>query len=179
MAFVIEDGTGLSTANAYVSVQFFKDYHKDRGNSHTSVSSEIQAAIIKASDYMDARFTFIGRRLRRDRAKDATTPAQRMEFPREYMVLPDGTVMSSETVPMEIERACAEYAIRATVVELTGEPVETSTTAVLKDASTKIGPLTITKIYQDASTTTMTFKKYPEVDKMIKDLIVPNEGAYR
>ncbi len=85
MAFTVETGEGLSTANAYVAVAAFKTYHKYRSNSiGTAGSGDIQDAIVKATDYIDRRFRnrFIGIRKERDRSTNATTPAQRLEWPR-------------------------------------------------------------------------------------------------
>lgn len=56
MAFVVEDDTGVKSANAYVSVQEFKDYHADRGNALSGGSGDQQKAIVKATDYIDKRF---------------------------------------------------------------------------------------------------------------------------
>lgn len=61
MAFVVEDGTGIASANAYITVQQFKDYHADRGNTLTGGSGDQQKAIVKATDYIDKRF---GRRFK-------------------------------------------------------------------------------------------------------------------
>ena len=53
---IVEDGTGLANANAYVSVEFADEYFSARGN-QTWVglgSADKEAAIIKATDYLEA-----------------------------------------------------------------------------------------------------------------------------
>jgi hypothetical protein len=56
MAFTVEDGTGIKSANAYVTVQELKDYHADRGNTVTGGAGDQQKALVKATDYLDKRF---------------------------------------------------------------------------------------------------------------------------
>ena len=64
MAFVVEIGTGLATATAYVDVAFVDAYFLDRNNLNWTASTlQKQAAIIKATDYIDTRWgnSFLGR----------------------------------------------------------------------------------------------------------------------
>lgn len=58
MAFVVETGAGIKDANSYGSVDEFKSYHADRGNSITSITDPtgIQQALINATDYIDSRW---------------------------------------------------------------------------------------------------------------------------
>ena len=51
-----EDGTGLANANAYVSVEFADEYFSARGNQTWAGlgSADKEAAIIKATDYLEA-----------------------------------------------------------------------------------------------------------------------------
>lgn len=61
--FLLEDDTGIVGANALVSVDYVDQYHSDRGNSGwTGDQSSKEAAIIKATDYVELRFSerFIG-----------------------------------------------------------------------------------------------------------------------
>ena len=57
----VEDITG---ANAYLKVSDFQAYHDARGNLYAaSPETAIQAAIVKATDYIDQRYRFKGVRL--------------------------------------------------------------------------------------------------------------------
>jgi hypothetical protein len=61
MAIVIEDGTGILSANAYGDNVEFKAYHADRGNAFTGGGGDIDKACIRATDYIENRF---GRRFK-------------------------------------------------------------------------------------------------------------------
>ncbi len=112
MAFVVEDGTGLDDANAYVSVEFVNDWHKERGNGGwTGGSGEKQKAIVRATDYIDQRF---GRLFRGFREKKS----QGLEWPRLDAFDDDDFLMSDiDRVPRQLEKACAEYALRALIAQ--------------------------------------------------------------
>lgn len=109
MPIVVEDGSGLSTANAYVSEAFVTAFHTDRNNTSwlDFTSPERQAAIIRASEYIDKRF---GRRFRGFRK----LKEQGLEWPRLDAFDDDGFLLSAvDDVPRQIQKACAEYALRA------------------------------------------------------------------
>lgn len=105
MAFVVEDGTGLADANAYASVESVDDYHSDRGNTKwTGADAAKEAAIIRATDYLDQRF---GNLFRGSKGTDA----QALEWPR-YDARSDNGYYY-EGVPVNLAKAVAEYALRA------------------------------------------------------------------
>ena len=62
MAFVftVDDGTGLTGSNSYVSVSDTDDYHTGRGNTSWTDGSITDAskkdALVRATDYVDKRF---------------------------------------------------------------------------------------------------------------------------
>lgn len=57
MAFEVETGQGLETANAYASVQDFKDYCSLRAIPLGDKSDDdLQAAIVKATDWIDNNY---------------------------------------------------------------------------------------------------------------------------
>lgn len=104
MAFVVQDPDApASDANAYITVQEFKDYHTDRGNVYTASDTEIEQAIVRATDYMDTRWTFAGTR------EDAD---QSTECPRSG-VYDQTTGWEVYGYPDELKEACAEYALTA------------------------------------------------------------------
>lgn len=104
MAFVVQDpDTPTGDATAYISVQEFKDYHDDRGNGYTATDTEIEQAIVRATDYIDARWTFAGSR------QDAD---QSTECPRSG-VYDLQTGWEVYGYPDELKEACAEYAMPA------------------------------------------------------------------
>lgn len=103
---VVETGSGLPDANAYIDVAFADEWHDNQGNEFWGNLSDDRKAssIIKATMYMDQRFKrrYRGLRLAVDQA---------LGWPRIGAYDDDSFVLFS--VPYQIERACAEYALRA------------------------------------------------------------------
>lgn len=109
--FTLEDGSGVPDANAYISVSYFRTHHGDRGNSaHADFTdTDVEAGIIRASEYVDKRFgrRFVGLR---------NSKAQGLEWPRIDAFDADGYLMSGvDDLPRQLEKACAEYALRALI----------------------------------------------------------------
>lgn len=118
MAFVVEDGSGLVTANAYIDLAFADSYHSDRGNDGWGQSNlNKQNAIIRATDYIDQRF---GRKFRGVRK----TKEQALEWPRLDAFDDDDFAFSSlDEIPRQLQKACAEYALRAlNIFQLSPDP---------------------------------------------------------
>lgn len=105
MAFTVEDGTGVEDANAYDTLASVNEYHLDRNHTDWCGSNaKLQAAIIRASSYIDARFgrKFRGFRQSRD---------QGLEWPRHSAL--DNSSYLLQGVPRQLKKAMAEYALRA------------------------------------------------------------------
>lgn len=100
-AFEVQDpDVPTSTANAYVSVAYFKDYCDGRGYDYSALTdTEIQQAIVRATDFMDARWTYEGFRY------DDT---QSTEVPRREVWDAQGIYLDG--FPDPFEDACCEYA---------------------------------------------------------------------
>ncbi len=104
MAFVVEDGTGLSNSNAYISVADADTHHADRG--HTDWAAALDAnkelAIVRATDYIDQRFglKFVG---------DKGSSAQALEWPRIGAYDVDGYLF--DPLPPQLLKAVSEYAL--------------------------------------------------------------------
>lgn len=113
MAFVVEDGTGLSTANAYISTAFADTYHVDRGNAAwTGATTDKETAIVRATDYVDKRF---GPRFRGFREGKS----QGLEWPRLSAFDNDDFLYSDvDRIPRSLQKAIAEYAIIALNLDL-------------------------------------------------------------
>lgn len=62
MSFIAEDGTGLAAANSYISVDDADDYFADRAAEDWAAAetADRQAALVAATDYMDATFAWRG-----------------------------------------------------------------------------------------------------------------------
>lgn len=108
IVLVVEDGSGDSDANAYIEAAYADTYHGNRLNSYWAALSADQkaASIIKATDYLDKRFI---RRYRGDRM----VFDQALGWPR--IGAYDNDRYALMDVPRQIQKACAEYALRAAI----------------------------------------------------------------
>lgn len=90
MAIIVEDGTGLSTAQTYVDVAYFTAWANERGLFDVSWTDAIiePALVIAAKDWIDGEHEFAG---------DQVTTTQALDFPRDEW---DG-------VPVDIKQANA------------------------------------------------------------------------
>jgi hypothetical protein len=118
MPFVPEDGTGLPNANAYIDLAFANTYHSDRGNDGWGQSDgNKRSAIIRATDYIEQRFGLKFRGVRK-------TKEQALEWPRLDAFDDDDFAFSSvDEIPRQLQKACAEYALRAlNILQLSPDP---------------------------------------------------------
>jgi hypothetical protein len=149
MAFVVEDGTGLSTATAYVSVEEFEAYAADRGESLVAYTlQQKQSAIVVASiDYLDGYFTFKGVPLEDDQA----------------LSLPTDQV----TVNAKIKQAACAAALLKLKGRLFVDPEEITRQIVAAESSS-VGSLSESITYDGGS---QYIDKYPTVQ--IDRLVIP------
>lgn len=80
MAIIIEDGTGLSNAQAYCDYSYFNNYVTMRGITHSFSRPAIEAAlVVSAIDWVDGEHEYANEKL-----KDT----QSLKFPRTVFGLP-------------------------------------------------------------------------------------------
>jgi hypothetical protein len=139
MAFIVEDGTGVTDANSYATLAEYKDYFADRAIDVTSESdADIQGRLVRAADYNDDSFNFCG-------YKTYDTTVNDLEFPRT-----DLDYYDSDEVPQPVIEFCIEIA-RSLVGK---ESVEASDAQI---ASKSIGPVSVT--YATSQETNSSLKK--------------------
>jgi hypothetical protein len=157
MALTVQDDFGLVVgANSYIDVAYFKAYHDDRGNLYSSYTDpQISLALVKATDYLDTRFIFTGKKLQ---GRDQTT-----EWPRLRAKDRDRKTVSG--IPVEVKEATAEYALRAFVGALNPDPIRDTTGQLVKRKSEVVGPLESETEYVGGSV--WTFPKYPAADQKL------------
>ena len=149
MALTVQDDNGsVAGANSYVTVAEFKAYHTDRGNAFTATDSAIEKALVGASDYLDTRFSYIGKRLR---GREQTT-----EWPRYNAFDKDDVAVSG--IPVEVKEAVAEYALRALDAPLNADPVQDGIVKITK----KLDPMESTIEYD--TELLLEFPEYPAAD---------------
>ncbi len=173
MAFLVEDGTGLATSNSYLSIADYKTYWTDRGVTVAETDAEIQAALIRSSDYVDFNNNFIG-------FKSLST--QSMEWPRSDAFDQLGVAYSG--LPSDLEKAIAEYTAReiasTTTTDSTLSPDPTYSDSggkVILERSKADVLETETEYSESHGITTM--RAYPAADKYLKNLIVSGRQTLR
>lgn len=164
---VVEDGTGLDNANAYLGLVEAAEYHRLRANAAWDTATEAAqvAALINATQYVDIRWSFIGDILVDD-------PAQALSWPRDggadEPLYDRRGVDVAETVPLAVRQATAEYALRALAGALLPDPTvpdEAGRFVSLKRE--KLGPLEEETRFSDTRAV-QTTRKYPEADRLLR-----------
>ena len=142
MAIIIEDGTGKSDAEAYISVADTTAYHDARGNSVWASAdlADQESALRKAAEYID--YTF-GPRWKGDR----TNATQALDWPR-FGVYVDGVLIDSDELPKQLVQACAELALIALSEDLTPSLPRGGE---VKATTVKVGPITRETEYSDGA----------------------------
>lgn len=107
MALVVEDGTGLSSAESYVTVADFASYHAARGKPDLDDDDEAaEAALRRATAYIDGRY--------RARWPGYRTHgrSQALAWPRRAVIDGEGNAVADDEVPSELIAATCEAAAR-------------------------------------------------------------------
>lgn len=112
MAIVVEDGTGLADAEAYISVADADAYFLARGNTVWAALAEPakEAALRLGADYMEAVY---GHRWKGARI----SMTQALSWPRDGVCV-NGFDVPDDVVPLAVARANAELAVRASAGSL-------------------------------------------------------------
>lgn len=128
----------------YGTLSDANQYHADRGNAAWAGTDESKtAALIRASDYIDGRYRYQaagGCWRSMFRGTKTGGRAQEREWPRTGATDSDGNAIPDNEVPVEVERATYEAALR----ELT-EPGSLSPDFVASGQVTRetVGPITV------------------------------------
>lgn len=161
MALEVEDGTGKSTSESYISVADASTYHTARGNAAwAALASDAvrEQCLRKATDYMVSMY--------RDRWQGYRTNAdtQALCWPR-YDVCIEGYTLDSDVIPEPVKRACAELALKASAGELSPD----LTQAVTRE---KIGP-----IETEYDRTSPQYTRYRAIDAMLSPYLKAASGG--
>lgn len=164
MAFTVEDGTGLADANAYISVAFADTYFLDRGNATwaAALTADKESAIVRSTDYLDKRFG-----LKYKGVKESS--AQGLEWPRAGAIDNDGYLF--DDVPRNLEKATAEYAVRALSLVLAPD----NSNSGVKTTRKKVGPIEtedeLTAPTSGSLVSPSSIPEYPEADLWVQELL--------
>lgn len=136
MPLEVEDGTGKTDADAFISEAYFDDYCDKRGLDYSSYNStQKEQAIVRATDYLSESFPWKGFKLKERGHVDGE---QALAWPRTYIEDKNGYAVASGEVPTEVQKATAEIAF----YEL-GNPFAMQPTYVAHDRvkSERFGPV--------------------------------------
>lgn len=134
MSLVVEDGSGVADAEAYISVADADAYFAARGGVAWAAldTAGKEQALRRSTDYLEAAYAWRGER---------ATTTQALSWPRACVVV-DGVTVASDSVPMAIQRANAELAVRASAGDLAADQA-----AQVKQET--VGPITV--VYADGA----------------------------
>lgn len=173
MAIIVEDGTGMATAESYISVVAADTYHSDRGNAAwAALTTPVKEQCLrKATEYMIQiyRHKWIGWRV---------VLTQALDWPRQGVYLNDfgypvnnyqyGTyqyLIANNIVPVEVARACAELALIAST-EVLAPNLERI------ESSVSIGNISV--VYDKNSPA---YTQYRSVDMLLKPFLDVSQGT--
>ena len=111
MPFTVENGTGVTGANSYVSVAYADAYFTDRANGAWAANENKEGCLISATDYIEKVFArrFIG---------EMANAAFSLSWPRN-----GADPYASNVIPDRLMKAACEYALRAINGKLMPDPV--------------------------------------------------------
>ncbi len=107
MSIIVEDGTGLASAETLISVAEADSYHIKRGNAAWAALSlqEKEQCLRKANDYL--------RQTYRHRWKGyPVSSSQGCDWPREGVEV-DGAYLSSSATPLDVKQAISDLALKS------------------------------------------------------------------
>lgn len=152
MSLVVENGTGLSTADSYVSVADADAYHLSMNHAHwTGSTSHKEAALRRATQYIDSHYRFRGWR--------RYPLTQRLEWPRAGFE-PEGERSELIWPPVRLRDAVCELALRALTATL---DADASTDAVIEET---VGPITVRYAGKSGQT------RYTVADSLLRPYIL-------
>jgi hypothetical protein len=170
--FEVEDGTGKSDANAYISTAWADQYWEDHDDSNfTTVwtaMSDPEMAIRMATQYLDSIY-----KERWKGKKKLSTQA--LSWPRSYVADRNDYTLPNDELPVALMAACAELAIRHEN-EDEGLFPDLDEGGIVEAYSVRAGPVS-------ESTRWMTgrseYKQYSLVDGLLEDLLEPRGMIFR
>lgn len=161
MSLIVENGSGVADAESYASVAQASAYHAARGSTAWNGITDKEAALRKAADFMTQTYRLAWKGYR-------VNPVQALDWPR-YECYVTGLsknssdyLIPSNTVPLEVQNACMELALRTATEELNPDLTQ-------QILSSRVGPLSITY-----SETSPQYKRFRAIDMMLCHLLSGN-----
>jgi hypothetical protein len=144
MAFTVRT-TATGDGNALASVELADAYFSERAIAGWTGTDEVkEASLIRATDYIDQRFS-----------------ARYTE-----------ELLDEEDVPVRVARACCEYALRALTAALAPDPTIDASGASVVTVSSKLGPLE-KKFQVVGNGVPALVRSYPAADMLLLPYLKP------
>jgi hypothetical protein len=170
MSLIVEDGTAKADAESFISVADSITYHDARGNLPwlSITTAQQEEALRRATDFMEEIY--------RERwAGYRRTSTQRLCWPRAWVPMLDApsgfgrfyAYYASDSVPIQVQNACAELALRAAAGDLLAD---------LKRGklATNVGGIAVTYDRYDPQET-----RYKAIDSLLRPFLSVGSGAVR
>lgn len=169
MAIVVEDGTGLSNANAYAAVATIDTYHTDRANDDWSDADteDKEAALIRATFALDYKYREVWKGVRRTQDQALAWPRIAKKDTTTAIEDDEGYDIAIDAVPQAVIYAVAEVAL----IELTQRFVTQEITRDDLVRKEKIGPLE-TEWFEGTTSVT----QFPHIDAIL-DQVTSGDAA--
>lgn len=161
MALVVEDGTGKSTAESYISAADATTYHNNRGNAAwAALASDTvrEQYLRKATDFMIQAYAS------RWQGCKVDASVQALDWPR-YDVVVDDESIDDNVVPEVVKRACAELALKA----ISGDLMPDLSQGVLSE---QVGSIKV-----DYDKTSSQLPRYPAIEAMLAPYFDENSSG--
>ncbi len=172
MTLVVETGTGSSTSESYISVADSIIYHNNRGNTNWNLitTEQQEQALRRSTDYMEQLFRADWKGYRKYATQSLSWPrfgvyGEPVLFGNPDLAYP--LLISDTIVPIEVQRACAELALRASAGEL------------YPDVSEKIIQETIGPISTKYASNSPSTPQYKAINAMLSPYLksIPGSGT--
>lgn len=148
---VVEDGTGITGANSYVTESQLAGYMAAR---NVTISGDLTASLLKAMDYLET-LSFTGNKY---------SETQALQWPRDSVYI-DGYSLSSSTIPNELKLAQMRLAQE---IDQGNDPLETLARKVKRE---KVGPVEVE--YDDSSASSAILRS---VNNMLRKILSTTSG---
>jgi hypothetical protein len=150
MAIIVEDATGLATAESYLSYADYVTYWSDRGITVSETEAEIEVQLRLTTEYIDLRWG--------DKAPGLTiSETQALSYPTDYFIV------DPVALPVQLKRATAEYLRYSLTNSLFIDNTMVSGPGI-KSITERLGPLE-TKTVWSGSGVGSVGRKHPIVSK--------------
>lgn len=173
MAFEVEDGTGKPNAVSLLAVADADTYHLARGNAAWAAltNDQKQQALIRASAWVNANYRgrWAGTSLR--------GRGQAFDWPRLNATDAAGNTIDDDEIPVELQQAVAEAALREAASPGVLTPDIGTPTQLVKRVMKKVGPLETETEYENASGGVASVPIVTLIDQLLAGLLVGGDDS--